>query len=278
MIKLTKKAHSISRVNTCFTYIIMVIAALIFMFPFIWMIIGSTNASVEITKGTLKLGNELINNWVKLNKDNEALLAFWNSTKVTLVTTVFAILVCSLAGYGFEKYSSKALNIVYSLFLLSMMIPFAAQMVPLFKMMNAFGFLDNHLAVILPNISMPFLIFFFRQSFKSFPNELLEAARIDGANEFLIFFKIVAPSMKSTFAAGAIYAFLKQWNNYIWPLIILQTNQKRTLTLFISSLSSAYYVDYGPLMLSLVFSTIPVLIIFVIMQKQFVQGIVGISK
>jgi len=278
MIKLDKKTYKVSYLSTYFMYIFLIIVVSIFVFPFIWMIIGSTNSSVEITKGTLKLGNEIVNNWLKLNKDNEALLAFWNSAKITLVTTAFAILVCSLAGYGFEKYSSKALNIVYSLFLLSMMIPFAAQMVPLFKMMNTFGLLDNHLAVILPNIAMPFLIFYFRQSFKAFPNELIEAARIDGASEFLIFFKIVMPSMKSTFAAGAIYAFLKQWNNYIWPLIILQTNQKRTLTLFVSSLSSAYYVDYGPLMLALVFSTIPVLIIFMIMQKQFVEGIVGSSK
>jgi len=158
------------------------------------------------------------------------------------------------------------------------MIPFAAQMIPLFKMMNAFNLIDNHLAIILPNISMPFLIFFFRQNFKAFPNELIEAARIDGLNEFQIFFKIVLPSMKSTVAAGAIYSFMKQWNNYLWPLIILQTNQQKTLTLFISSLSSAYFVDYGPLMLSIVLSTLPVIVIFITMQKQFVEGIVGTSK
>jgi len=275
---MNKKSLNISGLSNYFMYIFLVVAVFVSLFPFIWMIISSTNSSVEITKGTFRFGTELIDNWLKLNKDDGALIAFWNSAKITLITTLAAILVCSLAGYGFEKYSSKALNIVYSLFLLSMMIPFAAQMVPLFKMMNTFGLLNNHWAVILPNIAMPFLIFFFRQNFKAFPNELIEAARIDGASEFLIFFKIVMPSMKSTFAAGAIYAFLKQWNNYIWPLIILQTNQQKTLTLFISSLSSAYYVDYGPLMLSVVFSTIPVLIIFITMQKQFVEGIVGTSK
>ena len=122
------------------------------------------------------------------------------------------------------------------------------------------------------------LITVFRQSFQSYPTELIEAARIDGANEFTIFFRLVMAPMKSTFAAGAIYAFMKQWNNYLWPLIVIQTNEKKTFTLLLSSLASAYYVDYGQLMLAIVLATIPIIIVFLTMQKQFVEGIVGSSK
>lgn len=259
-------------------YMFLILGVFVSVFPFVWILVGSTNKSVDVTLGKFTFGSELLQNWEILNKDGAAVQAFWNTAFVTITTTVLSILVCSLAGYGFEKYRSKVTDVIYALFLFSMMIPFAAQMIPLFRMMNMFGLGDNLLAVVLPNIAMPFLIFFFRQNFKSFPTELIEAARLDGAGEFSIFFRVVIPAMKSTFAAGAIYAFMKQWNNYLWPLIILQSNEKRTLTLFISSLSSAYFVDYGVLMLSIVFSTIPVVLIFITMQKHYVEGIVGSSK
>ncbi|MGL6024395.1 MAG: ABC transporter permease subunit, partial [Cetobacterium sp.] len=104
------------------------------------------------------------------------------------------------------------------------------------------------------------------------------SARIDGASELTIFFKIVIPPMRPTFAAAAIYAFMNQWNNYMWPLIVLRSNENKTLTLSLSSMSSAYFVDYGMLMLGIVISTIPMIIIFFSMQKSFVQGMTGSSK
>ena len=241
-------------------HIALLIVVLISIFPFIWMLTGATNKSVDVTSGALHFGKSLGENWANL------------------IYTFISILICSMAGYGFEKYRSKGKNIVYSLFLFSMMIPFSAQMIPLFKMASKANMLNSHTAVILPTLAMPFLVFFFRQSFQSYPTELIEAARIDGANEFTIFFRLVMAPMKSTFAAGAIYAFMKQWNNYLWPLIVIQTNEKKTFTLLLSSLASAYYVDYGQLMLAIVLATIPIIIVFLTMQKQFVAGIVGSSK
>jgi lactose/L-arabinose transport system permease protein len=182
------------------------------------MVIGATNDSSAVTAGYLSLGNKLADNWKSLNAKADILRIFLNSLKVTLSTVVLSILICSLAAYGFEKYRSRPKEIVYNIFLLSMMIPFAAQMIPLFNMMYSFNLMDTHIAVILPYLAMPFLIFFFRQNFKSFPTELIEAARIDGAGEVRIFFQLVVPPMKSTFAAGAIYAFMKQWNNYLCHL------------------------------------------------------------
>lgn len=259
-------------------YIFLIIAAAVSLFPFFWMAVGATNDTLAITSGSFRIGGQFAVNWEKLKELADVLRIFWNSLFITVVTTVLSIFFCAMAGFGFEKYTFKAKEFIYSLFLLSMMIPFAAQMIPLFKMMNQFDLMDTAIAVILPSVALPFLIFFFRQSFKSFPTELLEAARIDGANEIRIFFQMVLPPMKSTLAAGAIYAFMKQWNNYLWPLIILQSNENKTLTLLLSSLSSAYVVDYGPLMLAIVISTLPMIVIFLTMQKQFVAGIVGTSK
>lgn len=266
------------KVKKVLIYFFLLIAVFISIFPFYWMLVGSTNSSTAITSGAMFFGNMLRENWSNLQEASNIFLVFWNTVKTTFLYTVIAILVCSMAGYGFEKYRSKGKNVVYAMFLLSMMIPFSAQMIPLFKMASKANMLDSHLAIILPTIAMPFLVFFFRQSFQSYPTELIEAARVDGANEFVIFFQLVFAPMKSTFAAAAIYAFMKQWNNYLWPLIIIQSNEKKTFTLLLSSLSSAYYVDYGQLMLAIILATIPVIIIFLSMQKQFVEGIVGSSK
>ncbi len=259
-------------------YTFLLSAVVISVFPFYWMISGATNASVDIIKGTMNFGKALKENWNNLQESANVLVVTWNSIKTTLIYTFFSILVCSMAGYGFEKYRSKGKNIVYAMFLLSMMIPFSAQMIPLFKMASKANLLNTHTAIILPTLAMPFLVFFFRQSFQAYPNELIEAARVDGANEYTIFFQLVFLPMKATFAAAAIYAFMKQWNNYLWPLIVIQSNDKKTFPLLLSSLASAYYVDYGQLMLAIVFATLPIIIVFLTMQKQFVEGIVGTSK
>ena len=252
-----------NRLNSFFTYFILSLASLISLFPFYWMITGATNKAVDITSGKLLPGGELLNNFANLMKNTNITQAFFNT---------------ALAAYGFEMYSSKTREGIYKGFLLSMMIPFAALMIPLFSLIVKLGLINNYWGIILPSIASAFLVFFFRQNFKAVPKEMIEAARIDGAGEFTIFFQIVLPPMKSSFAAAAIIVFTTHWNNFLWPLIVLQTDKAKTLTLVISSLSSAYFVDYGVLMLAIIISTFPVIVIFLTMQKQFVEGMIGSSK
>ena len=270
--KLRRKAGTVSM------YLVLTCVVVVSVFPFFWMVIGATNSSVDITGGVMIFGKALRENWRNLTENASIVRVFFNTIKVTVLSTVLSVLICSMAGYGFEKYHMKGKEFLYSCFLLAMMIPFAAQMIPLFKMMSAWKLLDTHLAVVLPSLAMPFMVFFFRQNFKAFPTEVIESARIDGANEILIFFRVVLPPMKSVMAAGIIYAFMKQWNNYLWPLIAIQSNEQKTFTLLLSSLSSAYFVDYGQLMLAIVLATLPILIVFLTMQKEFVNGITGSCK
>ena len=138
--------------------------------------------------------------------------------------------------------------------------------------------LNTHTGIIVTALASVFLIFFFRQSFKSFPYEIIQAARVDGAGELKIFLRIFVPSMKSTYAAAAIYAFMGSWNAYLWPLIVLQTNEQKTLTLMVSSMSSAYNPQYGAMMAAIVITTLPTLIVFFSLQKYFVQGMLGSVK
>jgi len=272
MTKLKKSLKDITK------YGFLSIAAFLSLFPFYWMIVSATNKTVDITNGKMTFGSELINNYHRLIQTSDIVTPFMNTVKITVIYTILALSVCSIAAYGFEKFKSPGKERIYGIFLFSMMIPFGAIMIPLFKLVVAFNMVNNHWAIILHYVGQVFLIFYFRQSFKSFPNEIIEAARIDGSGEISIFLKIVVPSMKSTFASASIFAFTLQWNNFLWPLIVLQTDKQKTLTLVVSSLSSAYFVDYGILMLAIVIATLPMVLLFMTMQKHFVEGMVGSAK
>ncbi|SMF12907.1 lactose/L-arabinose transport system permease protein [Paenibacillus barengoltzii] len=265
-------------------YAFLAVAAFVSIFPFLWIIVSSTNPSVDVTRGKLLPGSHFGANLRNLLDSVDILNALKNSLAVSVSTTLLALLIASLAGYGFEIYRSKAKDMVFNVLLLSMMLPFAALMVPLYRM---FGRITNLLpligidtlaAVVLPTMTTAFLIFFFRQSTKMFPKELLEAGRIDGLSELGMFFRVYVPTMKTTYAAAAIITFMSSWNNYMWPLIVLQTPQKQTVPLLISTLGSSYSPDYGLIMLAIVISTLPTAIVFFVMQKHFVAGMIGSVK
>lgn len=268
-------------------YIFLTIASIVSVFPILWMVIASTNQSVDVTKGTLIPGSYFFENLkTLLASDLQYTTAFKNSLLIAVVTTVLAMVVSSAAGYAFVVYKSRARERVFSLILLSMMVPFAALMVPLFRLFSKFSgmgplkviALNTPMAVIIIAVATAFLIFFFRQNTQSFPRELIEAARIDGLGEAGIFFRIFMPTNKSCYAAAIVVTFMTSWNNYLWPLIALQSPDKRTLPLVISAMGSSYTPDYGMIMTAVVIATIPTALIFFLMQKQFVAGMTGSVK
>ena len=259
-------------------YLVLTIASIFSLFPFAWIIVGSTNTSTNVISGKMTFGNQWLVNMEKLFNQANMKVALVNSTKIALVTVVLTLLITSMAAYGFQMYRNKRREKVYSIFLLTMMIPFASLMIPLFKLIATLGLINSVWAIIIVSSASVFMVFFFRQSFVNYPLEILEAARVDGANEISTFFRIFIPSMRSTYAAAAIYTFMTSWNNYLWPLIVLQTNDKQTTTLLISSLSSAYTPDYGVIMSGISIATLPVIIIFFAFQRQFVEGMLGSVK
>ncbi|WP_021877818.1 MULTISPECIES: carbohydrate ABC transporter permease [Paenibacillus] len=267
-----------------FTYAFLIAATVVSVFPFLWMIVSATNKSVDVTQGRLLPGSHLIANMRNLFDQYDVVTALANSAKVSLTTTFLALVIGSLAGYGFEVYRSRAKDIVFNILLLSMMIPFAALMVPLYRMFAAvsrtvpFIGVNTAAAVVLPTMTTAFLIFFFRQSTKMFPRDLLEAGRIDGVNELGLFFRIFVPTMRTTYAAAAIITFMSSWNNYLWPLIVLQSEDTRTIPLLISNLGSGYTPDYGVIMTAIVIGTLPTALVFFLMQKHFVAGMTGSVK
>jgi len=272
------------KLNKTFIYIFLLLSCIIFFFPFYFMIVSATNASVDVTQGRMLPGSYLLENLKTVIDNTNVLSALGNSFIVSIIQTVISLILSSMAGYGFEIHQSKGKEILYNILLLSMMIPFAALMVPLFRMFGSFSQylpaigIDTLISVMLPYFSTAFLIFFFRQNTKMFSKPLLEAGRIDGLSEIGLFFRIYMPTMKSTYAAAGIVTFMNSWNNYMWPLVTLQSPENFTVPLVISALGSGYTPDFGANMLAIVLTTIPVAIVFFALQKYFVQGMLGSTK
>ncbi|HEY4200885.1 MAG TPA: carbohydrate ABC transporter permease [Devosiaceae bacterium] len=259
-------------------YLFLSVATFLSVFPFYWMAVGATNKSSEVVTGKTSVGANLIVNFQNLLAQVDLLRIFGNSFLIAIVSTILTLLVSSLAGYGFEMFRSRVRERVFQFLLLLLSIPFAALMVPLFVMISRVHLNNTFTAIILPTIASIFIIFYFRQATKAFPGELRDAARVDGLKEWQIFLYVYLPSMRSTYAAATIIVFMTAWNNYLWPLIVLQTPENKTITLVISALTSAYTPDYGVILLTTVLATLPTLVIFFVLQRQFVQGMLGAVK
>ncbi len=259
-------------------YALLSFAAFLFLFPFVWTVISITNESNDIINGRLLPGNYLFENLSNLMLGTNFFHSFLVSTFTTIISVVIVLFTSSLVAYGFEFLAPSKYEKLYDLMILTLMVPFAALMVPLFKILGTLGLLDSYLGLMITGFFSIFLMFFFRQSIKGFPFELIEAARIDGMNELKIFFKIFIPSMKSTYIAATIISFMGSWNSYLWPLLVTQDPNKQTLQLFLSTMNSSYTVDYGVMLMGVVVSSIPVLIVFMCLQKHFMSGMIGSGK
>ena len=260
------------------THIILIIASFISVFPLYWMIAAATNNSTDVLGGKLSLGTNFIQNLMKLTEMQNVSRAFCNSLFYSTILSVLSLFICSIAGYGFEIYHDKAKDTLMNILLLAMMVPFAATLIPLFKLFSGMGLSSTWIAYVLPTISTPFLIMLFRQSARSFPMEIIEAARIDGLSEFKIFLTIFMPTMKSTYAAALTVTFMNAWNNYLWPNVIMMSDTSQTMPMLVANLSVGYSIDYGVLMLGVLICSLPTGILFLVLQKSFANGIVGAVK
>lgn len=269
-----------SKKVTILQHIVLILVSIFMIYPFYFLIISTSNQSNDVIAGRMIPGHYLVQNIANTFADPLIMKSFMNSIIVSVVITILSLIVSFTAGYAFQFFANKKTEYIYKLFLLSMMIPFAAVMIPLFKLMVFLGISNSLAAVILPTICSVFNIFFVRQSLKKFPFEVIESARIDGANEIAIFTKIVSPMILPTYATVMIMSFMAAWTNYLWPLIVLTSEEKYTLPLKLANLSSSsnYYPDYGLIMVVTLISAIPVIILFFSLQKYFVNGLGGSVK
>lgn len=258
-------------------YAFLLIGVIISLFPFYWMIIGSTKTSGQILSipPSLMPGTHLFENMKSLNESMQIGRVIWNSIFISFTSTFLSVLIASMAGYAFSKYNFKGKTLSFFIILCTLMIPFQVTLIPLFEIMVNLNWLNTYQAIILPSLASPFAIFLMKQNLGTVPDSMIEAARIDGAGEFSIFFKIILPTMRPAIAAVSIFLFMSQWNSLLWPLITLKTTDMSTLPVALSGLIGLARIDYGQVLLGTTLSIIPILIFFLVFQKNFVSGIMG---
>jgi lactose/L-arabinose transport system permease protein len=257
--------------------IVLSIGAVFMIAPFAWLIIASTHSTPEIFSSPPALlpGGRLWDNISNLVNNLQFGAAIRNSILVSLIHTILGLGVCSAAGYAFAKFRFRGRDVMFAVIVASMALPGQVTLVPLFKMMVTLGWLNSYQGLILPNLALPFGIFLMRQAMQSVPDELIQAARVDGAGEFRIFVQIVLPTMRPALAALSIFLFLGAWNDFVYPLIILQVPDAYTLPVALATLKGVQSTDYGQLLTGTMISIIPVLILFLVLQRYFVAGLLA---
>ncbi|MGW5115251.1 carbohydrate ABC transporter permease [Streptomyces noursei] len=245
--------------------------------PFYWLVIASTHTTEQIfgSPPPLLPGGHLLDNVRSLQESANFGQVLVNSLLIACLYTVCAGAVCTLAGYGFAKFHFRGRDPLFGLIMLGLIIPAQVTLVPLFTMMADLRWLNTYQAVIMPNLALPFGIFLMRQSMAALPDALLDSGRMDGCGELRLFWKVVLPPMKPALAALAIFLFLYQWNDFIWPLIVLRDGASYTIPVALASLQGLNDTDYGAILTGTSIAAIPMIIVFLALQRHFVSGLLA---
>lgn len=260
--------------NNILATVVAFVIGLIFVFPVIWLILSSLKDGSELFTYPLTLlpKNPTFQNFINTWKKMDFMKYTMNTVFVTVIAMVLTVLMSSMCGFALAKYKYKWLKVVFVCFMATQMLPTEVIMAPSFEVINKLGLYNSLWGLIIPTIGTMTGIFLMRQFFISVPDALLEAARIDGANEGVIFARIMFPIAKPAVAILAIFAFRWRWNDYIWPLIVIDDPNKYTLQLALSNLSGELSIDWSTLLSASVITMLPILVIFIICQKRIMNS------
>ncbi|MFE6104351.1 carbohydrate ABC transporter permease [Streptomyces laurentii] len=257
--------------------LLLALGALVSLVPFLWMAVAATHSTSELFRSPPPFlpGGRLLDNLVRLQDTIGFGRVLLNSLGIAVVHTALSSLLSAMCGYGLAKYRFRGRGLLLGAVLATMMIPFQVLLVPLFQMMASVGWIDSYQAVILPFLANSFGILLMRQGFVDFPDELLESARVDGSGELRTFYQVVLPCVRPQLGALVIFTFMGQWNSFIWPLLMLNSEDKYTVPVALNTLTGLTRVDYSGLMLGSLLATLPLLVLFLLFQRQFVAGLLG---
>ena len=246
------------------------------LIPFVWMLSTALKSDAEALDPNVSLiphawkWDNFVAAWEAANLGRY----YWNSTAVALANTVFGVLHCALAGYAFAKLRFAGRRVLFTLALVTMMLPIQVFFIFAYVIADRFGYVDTLQGLYVPFLASGFGIFYMRQAISTVPDALLEAGRIDGMGEFELFWNIVAPTIRPALGALAIFTFVFSWNNFFWPLIISDSDASTTLPLAVSHLASGRYVASWPqIMAAMTILTLPLILVFLVFQRAFVEGV-----
>ncbi len=257
-------------------YLVLTLFALLAAFPFYYMVVGSFMQTREMYSATPNLWPESFDfsAYTRIFENVPMGRYFLNSVIVSGGTTIFAVLASSAAGYCFARLEFIGKRLWFGLVLATLIAPFQARIIPLYVMFTDYNLSNTYAGIMLPGLISAFGIFLMRQFAAGIPRDLIEAARLDGASEWAIFARIVAPLMRPALAALGVFTFLASWNDYLWPLVAINDLQKSTLPLALTFFNSVNATRYDLVMAAATMAVVPVLVIFLIFQRQIVKALV----
>ena len=261
--------------ETTALFVVCVLVALIMMIPFLWMLSASFKENAEIFTRPITWIPKVfrIINYEKVFREIPFALYFLNTAFVTLSVTAIRVLTCSMAAFAFAKLKFPGRDQIFLLYLATMMVPWHAIMIPQFVIIQRMGLYDSHLALVLTGSFSAFGVFIMRQNMLSLPDGLKEAARIDGGNSWIIFWRVIMPLSKTGIATLVALTFTQVWNDYMAPMIYLDSDAKKTIQLGLATFKREFDTDYGAIMAGTVISLIPVVIVYFCAQKYIVEGV-----
>lgn len=257
-------------------YVLMTVVGILFLFPFFWMVITSFKSMREvIALPPIFIPSSLgIDSYARVFKEIRFARFFLNSLIVAVAVTAAVLLTSSMSGFAFAKYSFIGKAPLFIGVLSTMMVPFEVVMIPLYLMMVKFNWANSYWGLIVPSVVSPFGIFLMRQFIESIPDDMIDAARIDGCSEFRLYWQIVMPNVKPALSALTIFTFMWQWNAFLWPFIIISSDRMRTLPLALAFYQNMFTgPQYNVLMAATVLTIAPTVLVFLALQKHFVRGI-----
>jgi multiple sugar transport system permease protein len=255
-------------------YIVLVLGAALMVFPFVWTIITSISPEASLTVSPSLIPKDpSLAGYAELFANTPFAVVVANSLGLAVVTTVVQLFTGSTAAYAFSRLQFRGRTIVFGVYLATMMIPLQVLIVPLFSELKAFGLLDSYVGVLLPSLASAFGIFLLRQAINQVPKELDEAATLDGAGHFRIFWTIILPNIRPALATLVVFAFMGSWNNFLWPLIVLSSPQLQTLPIALANLQGQYTTQWDVVMAGSVISILPMLALYIFAQKYIIQGV-----
>jgi arabinosaccharide transport system permease protein len=266
------------RITSIITTVVLAIVGILILIPFWFLLISSFKNSADIFGQGLNIhlnfSKMSLGNYGKLFTNNDGIFLTWfkNSALITIVQTVAVLAFCSMVGYGLAQYRFKGRNFIFMLVLIMLMVPGDILLIPMYKLMTNLGLMDTFAGVILPGIIPPATVFFFRQYAIGIPHDFAEAARIDGAGEFRIFFQIYAPMMKPAFGAMTIMTSMGAWNSFLWPLIVMRSDENLVIPAGLLTAMTPYGNNYDIVFSGSMMSIIPIILLFLFNQKSFISG------
>jgi arabinosaccharide transport system permease protein len=275
MSKLTSESVLMSLIKHLFLGFV----ALLTLAPFVFMFLSSLRPGDQMVQNGLTVDFNVmtmtLSSYRTMAEYNEGLYFMWfkNSMIISVIQTLASLLLSSMVGYALAVYDFKGRTLIFTVVLVVMMIPVEILVLPLFKLSVIFRIIDTKAGVILPFVVSPFAVFFFRQYALGLPRDLIDSGRIDGCNEFGIFFRIITPVLLPAFGAIAILQAMGSWNAFLWPLIVLRSNANLTLPIGLQSLLTPYGNNYDVLLAGSVVSIIPIIVVFLMNQKAFITGL-----